>query len=192
MLSLYMHNNKNKANLFPIEYVSKKLKLENNTTHKHFVECKAYITRVLNNSGLKIVKNRENVPLFYNQLSTLISKSEKNTFVLGLIKKSLTISSAIELNPDILFSIRVKLNTSKNNNLNATVENLIYIIFRNKNLTEEEKNKIKLLEDILFHKEVQEHFSVKKEVKEDSITICLEPKYFDVIPEGDYSVIEMF
>ncbi len=191
MLTLHTHNNK--SSLFPLEHVSKKLHLDNNTALQHFIECKNYITKALNNYGLKIVKNKENIPLFEEQLLTLINKSEKNEFTLGLIKKSLSISSAIELNPDILFSIRVRLEPNKNNNnLNATVENIIYIVFRKNDFTEEEKNKIKLLEDILFHKEVQEHFSVKKEITEDSITICLEPKYFDFIPEGDYSVIEMF
>lgn len=191
MLTLHTHNNK--SSLFPLEHVSKKLHLDNKTALQHFVECNDYITNTLNRYGLKVVKNKENIPLFEEQLLTLIHKSEKNEFTLGLIKKSLSISSAIELNPDILFSIRVRLIPNKNNNnLNATVENIIYIVFRKNDFTEEEKNKIKLLEDILFHKEVQEHFSVKKDISKDSITICLEPKYFDFIPEGDYSVIEMF
>lgn len=191
MLSLHIYNTK--ASIFPVEYVSKKLYLDNKTALQHFVECNDYITNTLNSYGLKVVKNKENIPLFEEQLLTLINKSEKNEFTLGLIKKSLSISSAIELNPDILFSIRVRLKPNKNNNnLNATVENIIYIVFRSKDFTEEDKNKIKLFESLLLHKESQEHFSIKKETTEDSITIWLEPKYFDVIPEGEYSLIEMF
>jgi hypothetical protein len=191
MLAIYTYNNK--VSIFPIEYISKKLNLDNNTSLQHFVECKDYITNTLNNYGLKIVKNKENTPLFDEQLLTLINKKEKNEFTIGLIKKSLFISSAIKLNPDILFSVRVRLNPNKNNNnLNATVEYITYIVFRSKDFTEEDKNKIKLFESLLLHKESQEHFSIKKETTEDSITICLEPKYFDFIPEGEYSIIEMF
>lgn len=175
-----------------IDCISERLPLSDTSAYRHFIVCRNYLSKVLNNRGMKIVRVKEHIPVYADQLMNSILHSLGNIYLQNLIKKALNLSLAIDLNPEVSSSVRVQLKITEHHSLATTIENIIYIVFRKNDFTEEDQKKIKKLEELLLHKEVQDHLLLSVEKNPNCITFYLEPVYFSTIPTGDYMIIEMF
>lgn len=187
-----VYSSTSEIDTYTISCVSKRLPLSDTSAHQHFTVCKNHLKNAMDTRGIKIVSAKENIPIYTERLMDAIFHSLGNVYLQNLIKKALNLSLAIDLNPEISSSIRVQIKITEHKFVSTVVENIIYIVFRETEFTEEDKRKIKKLEELLLHKEVQDQLLLRVENNPNCITFYLEPVYFSVIPPRDYVIIEMF